>query len=132
VSGDLGMPTELGRSPRISRWLKNGVIAAVGLLVVGLYLLVFRPITNEVAHLNAALERTNRPTAEIGVGYPDNPGEYQEYARSTLERMRKLFGELAEQFEITVDVTDENLSLDDFPTLRHVCEFLAAPGKVTA
>lgn len=44
----------------------------------------------------------------------------------------QMMGELAEQFEITVDVTDENLSLDDFPTLRHVCEFLAAPGKVSA
>ncbi len=41
----------------------------------------------------------------------------------------QMMGELAEQFEITVDVTDENLSLDDFPTLRHVCEFLAAPRK---
>ena len=44
----------------------------------------------------------------------------------------QMMGELAEQFEITVDVTDEDLSLDDFPTLRHVCEFLAAPGKVSA
>ncbi len=41
----------------------------------------------------------------------------------------QMMGELAEQFAISVDVTDENLSLDDFPTLRHVCEFLAAPGK---
>ena len=41
----------------------------------------------------------------------------------------QMMGELAEQFAISVDVTDESLSLDDFPTLRHVCEFLAAPGK---
>jgi acyl carrier protein len=41
----------------------------------------------------------------------------------------QMMGELAEQFAISVDVTDENLSLDDFPTLRHVCNFLAAPGK---
>ncbi len=41
----------------------------------------------------------------------------------------QMMGELAEQFSISVDVADENLSLDDFPTLRHVCEFLAAPGK---
>jgi acyl carrier protein len=41
----------------------------------------------------------------------------------------QMMGELAEHFEISVDVTDENLSLDDFPTLRHVCNFLATPGK---
>ncbi len=41
----------------------------------------------------------------------------------------QMMGELAEQFAISVDVTDEDLSLDDFPTLRHVCRFLAAPGK---
>jgi acyl carrier protein len=41
----------------------------------------------------------------------------------------QMMGELAEQFSITVDVTDENLSLDDFPTLRHVCNFLAGPAK---
>ena len=41
----------------------------------------------------------------------------------------QMMGELAERFQISVDVTDENLSLDDFPTLRHVCDFLAAPGK---
>jgi acyl carrier protein len=41
----------------------------------------------------------------------------------------QMMGELAEQFEISIDVADESLSLDDFPTLRHVCEFLAAPGK---
>jgi acyl carrier protein len=41
----------------------------------------------------------------------------------------QMMGELAEQFEISVDVTDENLSLDDFPTLRHVCDFLSAPKK---
>jgi acyl carrier protein len=41
----------------------------------------------------------------------------------------QMMGELAEQFSISVDVTDENLSLDDFPTLRHVCNFLAAPTK---
>jgi acyl carrier protein len=41
----------------------------------------------------------------------------------------QMMGELAEQFSISVDVTDENLSLDDFPTLRHVCNFLAGPAK---
>jgi acyl carrier protein len=43
----------------------------------------------------------------------------------------QLFGELAEQFEIqTDDVSD--LSLDDFPTLRHVMNFLAdAPRRMT-
>jgi acyl carrier protein len=41
----------------------------------------------------------------------------------------QMMGELAEQFSISVDVTDEDLSLDDFPTLRHVCNFLAGPAK---
>ncbi|MCC7423936.1 MAG: hypothetical protein IT428_27035 [Planctomycetaceae bacterium] len=34
----------------------------------------------------------------------------------------QLFGELAEHFEVTASA---DLSLDDFPTLRHVCNFLA-------
>jgi len=43
----------------------------------------------------------------------------------------QLFGELAEYFE--VQVTTEELSLDDFPTLRHVMTFLqGVPRRVTA
>ena len=44
----------------------------------------------------------------------------------------QLFGELAEQFEVNVQ-SAEDLSLDDFPTLRHVMKFLeGAPQKATA
>ena len=44
----------------------------------------------------------------------------------------QLFGELAEQFEVNVQ-SDEELSLDDFPTLRDVMKFLeGAPQRVTA
>jgi acyl transferase domain-containing protein len=40
----------------------------------------------------------------------------------------QLFGELSEYFEVTVT---EDLRLDDFPTLRHVVNFLAGvPGKI--
>ena len=41
----------------------------------------------------------------------------------------QLFGELREYFDIT---PDENLSLDDFPTLRHVQEFLLAADGATS
>jgi acyl carrier protein len=37
----------------------------------------------------------------------------------------QLFGELGEYFEVT---PDENLTLDDFPTLRHVMEYLQQHG----
>jgi NAD(P)-dependent dehydrogenase (short-subunit alcohol dehydrogenase family)/acyl carrier protein len=37
----------------------------------------------------------------------------------------QLFGELAEYFDVK---PDENLTLDDFPTLRHVMDFLANSG----
>jgi len=38
----------------------------------------------------------------------------------------QLFGELGERFEIKVQ---DNLSLDDFPTLRHVMDYLILHGK---
>ncbi len=41
----------------------------------------------------------------------------------------QLFGELQEYFEISTSATE--LSLDDFPTLRHVVDFLAANGQST-
>jgi len=42
----------------------------------------------------------------------------------------QLFGELQEYFEISTSATE--LSLDDFPTLRHVVDFLAANGEATS
>ena len=41
----------------------------------------------------------------------------------------QLFGELREYFDVT---PGENLTLDDFPTLRHVLEFLRARNQSTA
>ena len=42
----------------------------------------------------------------------------------------QLFGELAEYFDVQ---PNENMTLDDFPTLRHVLNFLAgAPTKADA
>ncbi|MCC9607890.1 SDR family NAD(P)-dependent oxidoreductase [Blastopirellula sp. JC732] len=41
----------------------------------------------------------------------------------------QLFGELQEYFEISTSATD--LSLDDFPTLRHVLNFLSANGQAS-
>ena len=44
----------------------------------------------------------------------------------------QLFGELAEQFEVNLESAEE-LSLDDFPTLRDVMKFLeGVPQKATA
>ncbi len=42
----------------------------------------------------------------------------------------QLFGELAEYFEVTVSA-DDDLSLDDFPTLRHVMQFLQGVPRKT-
>ncbi|PQO27337.1 hypothetical protein C5Y96_17490 [Blastopirellula marina] len=42
----------------------------------------------------------------------------------------QLFGELQEYFEISTSATE--LSLDDFPTLRHVVDFLAANGEAAS
>ncbi|WDI40985.1 type I polyketide synthase [Bremerella sp. P1] len=42
----------------------------------------------------------------------------------------QLFGELQEYFEISTSATE--LSLDDFPTLRHVVDFLSANGQATS
>ena len=44
----------------------------------------------------------------------------------------QLFGELAEQFEVNIESAEE-MSLDDYPTLRHVMVFLeGAPQRATA
>ncbi|WP_158265410.1 type I polyketide synthase [Blastopirellula marina] len=42
----------------------------------------------------------------------------------------QLFGELQEYFEISTSATE--LSLDDFPTLRHVVDFLSANGQAAS
>ncbi|HKK19354.1 MAG TPA: hypothetical protein VJ952_11805, partial [Opitutales bacterium] len=97
MKGDLDVSTGLGSSPRTHRLLKSGAVATLGLLVLVLYLLVFRPMTEEVARLEADLDRTYREIAETGAGYPENPGEYLDDARQELERMQQLFGDLSER-----------------------------------
>ena len=68
-------------------------------------------------------------------GYPEDMVELDADLEADLGidsiKKAQLFGELAEQFEIqTSDVSE--LSLDDFPTLRHVMNFLAgAPRRMT-
>src|SRR5262249_60295764 len=47
--------------------------------------------------------------------------------RDALPMKAQLFGELQEYFDVGTATT--NLSLDDFPTLRHVLNFLAAAGS---
>lgn len=91
----VGISTAPGRSARTSRRLRSGAVIALGLLSCGLYLLVFRPITNEIAKSEADLERTRRQITETGFGYPGQPGEYLEEVRSKLARMRQLVDELS-------------------------------------
>jgi acyl carrier protein len=69
-------------------------------------------------------------------GYPPEMVEMDADLESDLGidsiKKAQLFGELAEQFEVNVQ-SDEELSLDDFPTLRDVMKFLeGAPQRVTA
>lgn len=97
MSEGFDFSTPLGPSARSSRWLRSGAIIALGALAVGLYSLLFRPITGEVAALEADLERTHRQITETGFGYPENPGEYLEDAEAKLERMRQLTDALAER-----------------------------------
>jgi acyl carrier protein len=69
-------------------------------------------------------------------GYPPEMVELDADLESDLGidsiKKAQLFGELAEQFEVNVQ-SNEELSLDDFPTLRDVMKFLeGAPQRVTA
>jgi acyl carrier protein len=69
-------------------------------------------------------------------GYPPEMVEMDADLESDLGidsiKKAQLFGELAEQFEVNVQ-SAEDLSLDDFTTLRHVMKFLeGAPQRVTA
>lgn len=80
------------------RWLRSGTIIVLGLLGLCLYLLFFRPMTQEVAALEADLERTHRQIVETGFGYPETPGRYLEEGEAKLEAMRQLAGELTHRF----------------------------------
>ena len=69
-------------------------------------------------------------------GYPPEMVELDADLESDLGidsiKKAQLFGELAEQFEVNVQ-SNEELSLDDFPTLRDVMKFLeGAPQRATA
>lgn len=95
MNEDVGLSQETERSARTFRWMRNGAILALGLVGLGMYLLVFRPMVHGVADLEAELERTHRQISETGLGYPGQPGASLENARSKLARMRKLADELS-------------------------------------
>lgn len=90
-----GNSMESARSSRTSLWFRRGVLAALGLLGLILYLFVFRPITSELAELEADLEQTHRQIAETGFGYPENPEAYLEDSRVKLGRMQLLADEMS-------------------------------------
>ncbi|MBW3543194.1 MAG: hypothetical protein KY476_23305, partial [Planctomycetes bacterium] len=68
-------------------------------------------------------------------GYPEEMVELDADLEADLGidsiKKAQLFGELAEHFEISAAAGDD-LSLDDFPTLRHVMEFLQTSGAATS
>ncbi|NBB79172.1 MAG: hypothetical protein GVY36_06945 [Verrucomicrobia bacterium] len=71
-----------------------GVIIALGLFSLGLYLLLFRPITQEVRELEANLVATRGQIVETGFGRRENPGIYLNNVRSKIEKMRQLANKL--------------------------------------
>lgn len=81
-------------SVRNSQKLSYGAIAALGLFSLSLYLLVFRPITQEVRELEANLVATRSQIAATGFGQPENPGAYRKEVQSKIEKMRQLADEL--------------------------------------
>jgi hypothetical protein len=97
MKGDAQGASGSGASARRQGALKSGSIVALGLLVLVLYVSVFRPMTDEVVRLDASLDRTYREITETGLGYPENPGEYLDNAKRELERMRQLSRDLAER-----------------------------------
>lgn len=76
------------------RWLRSGAILLLGLLALGLYLLIFRPMTQEAVTLEAELEDIQREIAATGFNTPKHPGAYLEAAQGKLERMGKLADKL--------------------------------------
>ena len=64
-------------------------------------------------------------------GYPPEVVELEADLEADLGidsiKKAQLFGELNEHFDMGSSAAVTNLSLDDFPTLRHVLNFLAAP-----
>lgn len=85
-------------SVRQIRWLRHGMVLALGLLGLGSYLLLLRPITREVAALEADVERTHRQIIEAGFAYPESPGTYLGNVERKLERMRQLAEALTARF----------------------------------
>lgn len=98
MSGGFAKTSAATRPALAGRWLRSGTMIALGTIAIGLYLLVFRPMTREVAALEADLERTHRQIVETGFGYPETPGRYLEAGEAKLERMRRLAGELTGRF----------------------------------
>ena len=116
MNGGVGISTAIGRSARTSRWLRNGVTLALGVLCCGLYLLVFRPLTHQVADSETDLERTHRQISETGTGYPEHPGAYLEDAQVKLETMHKLAEELSRRSSFHPEM--EELLTSEFRVLE--------------
>jgi hypothetical protein len=95
MTEDTDTSSGLGASSRTYPLLKVGLTVASGLFVLGLYFLAFRPMTNDLAELEAELERTYQRMAETGFGYPQEPEKHLENARQSWETTQKLFNELS-------------------------------------
>lgn len=106
MSAGFDISTPPGASGRNSHRLRGGVIAALGVLCLGSYLMIFRPITAKVTALEADLERTHRQISETGFGYPENPGEYLQDAEAKLARMQQLTDRLSERTAFHAEVEE--------------------------
>jgi hypothetical protein len=106
VNEGFDISTSTGRSADTSRWLVSGLIVILGVLSGGLYLMIFRPMAVEVAHLETGLERTHQKITETGFGYSGDAGAYLENAQLKLERMRNLADELSERTSFSSSIEE--------------------------
>lgn len=93
-------------SPRNSRRLTYGLIAALILISLGLYLFVFRPVTQQAHQLEASLMHTYGQIAATGFGQPETPGAYLMAAQSKLKKMQQLANELSQGAEFGSGLED--------------------------
>ena len=86
--------------------------------------------TNSVAIVREDLEKFAVSFVVEQTGYPEELVELDTNLEADLGidsiKKAQLFGELQEYFDIT---PPEGLTLDDFPTLRHIVRFLADPDR---
>lgn len=93
-------------SRRNRQKLTCGVIAALGLFSLSLYLLIFRPLTQEVRELEASLVDIRNQIAETGFGQPENPDVYRKEVQSKIEKMRQLADKLYERMTFRPGLED--------------------------